>query len=271
MRGVTLPVEPVFSLLRERFVIGWKNIIREQFVGRSHGYDLEDTAIGTTNGAGPHNIHTFVISPDGVVMHAMPGFWHPEDFASELRLGLEMLAIWQDASLTLDQKRARFKQAQLTAITKAAPGTLARARWQGFDAKNELKRVSQGHKRDTIMLDADGQPIKDAKGKLRLKSPFQIAHERIAARPFVPFADFDFHAWSDYGRTYYDNNKKVDGAGSKFLTGPLIAKQQRAAAALLGKVLSRDDRRRAQALNQRQRETRARLKAQQRALSRALR
>lgn len=271
MRGVTLPVEPVFSLLRERFVIGWKNIIREQFVGRSHGYDLADTAIGTTNGAGPHNIHTFVISPDGVVVHAMPGFWHPEDFSRELQLGLQMLELWQDQSVPLAEKQQRFKRAQLAAISSASPATLARARWQGFDAKNELKRVSKGTRRDTILLDSKGQPVKDSKGNLRLKSPFQIAHERIAARPFVAFADFDIYAWADYGRTYYDNNKKVDGSGSTFVTGPQIAKQQKAAGLLLDRILSRDDQKRAQAERKRQRVARAKLKAQQRALAKALR
>ena len=82
---MSLPQEPTFSLLKDHFVVGWKNIDREDFVGSSHGYTCAQKAVGTTNGAGPRNTQMFVLSSDGVVLHCLPGFWHPEDLAHELR------------------------------------------------------------------------------------------------------------------------------------------------------------------------------------------
>lgn len=230
MRGVSLPVEPVFSMLRDEFVVGWKDIITEKFVGESHGYTVEQTSVGTTNGAGPHNVHLFVISPDGVVLHALPGFWHPEDLARELKLAQSLWRVWQDGSLDLAAKQAAFRKAQLDAIATASKQTLARSGWQGFDAKNELKRHAKGVDRDTLRRDADGELVLGKDGKPRVKNVYQIVHERIAARPFVPFADFDVHAWCDYGRTYYDNNKKVDGAGTTFMTPKRVAAKEAKAA-----------------------------------------
>ena len=45
------------------------------------------------------------------------------------------------------------------------------------------------------------------------KTTDQIVHERMAARPFVKYADFDVAAFSDYGRPKYD--KKQDGCGGE--------------------------------------------------------
>ena len=74
----------MFPLLKSDFVVGWKNIQREDYVGASHGYTCEQPAVGTTNGAGPRNTQMFVLSPGGVVLHALPGFWHPDELAAEL-------------------------------------------------------------------------------------------------------------------------------------------------------------------------------------------
>ena len=75
---MSLPHQAVYPMLKSDFVLGWKNIIREDYVGRSHGYTSRQTSVGTTNGAGPHNVQIFVLSPELVVLHALPGFWHPE-------------------------------------------------------------------------------------------------------------------------------------------------------------------------------------------------
>jgi hypothetical protein len=64
---VSLSQDPVLSLLKEHFVVGWKNINREDYVGSSHGYTCAQSAVGTTNGAGPRNMQSFVLSPDGAI------------------------------------------------------------------------------------------------------------------------------------------------------------------------------------------------------------
>lgn len=218
MRGVSLPQEPVFSLLKTKFVVGWKNIIKQRYVGESHGYTCDGIAVGTTNGAGPHNVQTFVISTDGVVLHALPGFWHPEDLARELRFALVLREVWRDQTLDRATKDTLFTALQLAEIGKHPRAHTARSGWQGFDAKNEMKRLEKGVQRDTFVRDQAGQVQRCRKGRPRLKSTNVIAHERMASRPFVPFARFDVAVFADYGRTYYDNNKKVNGVGVTFVT-----------------------------------------------------
>src|SRR5687767_15719283 len=100
-------------MLRERFVVGWHNIWREPYVGQSHGYSRHQMVVGTTNGAGGRNMQIFVLSPDLVVLHALPGFWHPEDFAQELRFAEALAAVWADSTLTRAQKDRLFRAVQL--------------------------------------------------------------------------------------------------------------------------------------------------------------
>lgn len=208
-------------MLKNDFILGWKNIIAEKFVGESHGYDTEeDSSVGTTNGAGPHNVQFFVIAPDGTVIHALPGFWHPDDLAWELNFAKQLYAVWTDKSLSLAKKQEKCKALQLDAIAKMPTAMTARSSWQGFDAKAEEKRRDAGVARDTFSTEAN------AMGKSKMKPINQLVHERMAQRPFVAFAKFDTPQYCDYGRLYYDNNKKVDGEGETFMTPRKLEKQQ---------------------------------------------
>lgn len=216
----------MFSQLQSEWIVGWKNIVKQDYVGESHGYTCEQTSVGTTNGAGPHNVQLFLLSPDGVVLHCLPGFWHPEDLGRALKFGQRLLALWQDPVLSPAEKRARFPQLQLAELASQPRETYARSAWQGFDAKNELKRLAQGP-RDTFRVDAAGQLVEGKKGQPQLKRTNEVVYERMAKRPFVPFALFDTATFADYGRRYYDNNKKVDGAGATFMTPRRVAKQER--------------------------------------------
>jgi len=216
----------VFSQLKSDWIVGWNNIITKDYVGESHGYTCGQTSVGTTNGAGPHNVQMFMLSPDGVVLHCMPGFWHPDDLARELKLGQRMLELWQRPGLSLAAKQTQFAAMQLGELASQPREMHARSRWQGFDAKNEQQRLEEVGFRDTIVLDAEGQPLMNAKGKLQMKTTNVVVHERMAQRPFVPFAAFDTAQFADYGRRYYDNNKKVDGEGAIFMTPRRVAKQE---------------------------------------------
>ena len=42
-----------------------------------------------------------------------------------------------------------------------------------------------------------------------------LTHQRMAARAFLPFEDFDIAAFVDYGNRFYDNNRGVSGKGRK--------------------------------------------------------
>jgi hypothetical protein len=209
----------VFSLLKDKFVVGWKNIQREDYVGSSHGYTCSESAVGTTNGAGPRNTQTFVLSSDGVVLHCLPGFWHHDDLAYELELARVLHRLWKDARPTAD-KRAMFARMHLRAIRVQPAAMLARSGWQGFDAQHERKRLESGQ-RDTFYYQ-DGKPT-------TLKPLSVVLHERMAARPFVAYRKFDTEGFIDYGRPYYDNNAGVAGRGVSFGSKGYMASQKRMA------------------------------------------
>ena len=148
---MSLPDDRVLGLLRERFVLGWKNIAREDYVGASHGYTCEDHAVGTTNGAGARNVQMMVLSRGGVVVHALPGFWHPEDLATELRFGEAMHQLWTDNRPT-SQKRRLFQRMQRAAPRSHSEALVARSGWQGFDERFE-RELAAKTTRDTFYYD----------------------------------------------------------------------------------------------------------------------
>lgn len=220
---MSLPQEPVFSLLKSDFVVGWKNIITEEYVGESFGYTCDQTAVGTTNGAGPHNVQIFVLSPDLTVLHALPGFWHPKDLAQELRFSQALQRLWQDKGRSRKEKDAMFTRLQLAEYKNHTRTTTIRSSWQGFDAANEKQRLDRGQQRDTFLTSVDGS-VDEQRGRPRMKPINQLVHERMAQRPFVKFEDFDVAEFADYGRILYDNNRKVDGPGQVFMTPRKVAK-----------------------------------------------
>ncbi len=213
---MSLPTKAVFSLLKEDWIVGWHNIENEPHIGQSFGYTSKQTSIGTTNGAGPHNIQMFMLSPDLVVLHALPGFWHPDDLARELGLGKQMLALWQDEELTKAEKKHRFKSLQMAALKSHPRVTFERSGWQDFDMMVEHAKYQSGMMRDTFLCDADGFVKTNGLGKPVMKPTNQLVHERMAKRPFVKYSKFDTHAFADYGTPFYDNNLRVDGKGKNF-------------------------------------------------------
>ncbi|MEE2886145.1 MAG: hypothetical protein VX951_01825 [Planctomycetota bacterium] len=219
---MSLPLEPAFSLLKEHFVVGWKNIHREDYVGHSHGYTCENAAVGTTNGAGPRNMQLYVLAADGTVLHCLPGFWHPEDLAHELRFAQAIHRLHKDKRSS-KSKRAMYQRLHQSAIRNQPPAMAARSGWQGFDAlneKNRLKMLKTGT-RDTFYYE-NGKPTK-------LKPTSVVLHERMAKRPFMSFRKFDTETFVDYGRPYYDNNAGIEGTGVKFGSKGFMASQQRMA------------------------------------------
>src|SRR5688500_13686309 len=96
------------DLLRERFVVGARNIERDGHVGTSHGYSCDQAAVGTTNGAGGRNVQLLFLASDETVVHALPGFWHAQDLLPELRLALELHQLYRDDSIAPATRLAMF-------------------------------------------------------------------------------------------------------------------------------------------------------------------
>lgn len=205
-------------MLERDFVLGWKDIRKQRFVGYSFGYKPKDSSLGTTNGAGPHNVQMFVLSPDRVVLHALPGFWHPEDLAQELQFAKVLATLWADEDRSIEDKKDMFRRLQKHEIKRQSELSSARSGWQSFDSRAEANRLAKGP-RDTFYPAVDGMP--------QMLKPINIlVHERMAARPFLAFEDFDTAAFVDYGRYFYDLNSRVDGRGIEFRSlGPLRKKR----------------------------------------------
>lgn len=206
---MTLPNEEVMELLAERFVVGWRNIERDAHVGMSHGYRCDQSAVGTTNGAGGRNVQFVVLATDETVLHVLPGFWHAEDLLAELRLGLELHELHRSEAHTAAQKLQLFGSLHRSFLRRLPEPALERSRWQGFDAAEESQRGMTAP-RDTFVQDEQGQPVRDPSGRAQLKPVVQVVHERLLAQPFRKLRDFDMEALVDYGRPFYDNNAGID-------------------------------------------------------------
>ncbi|HEU4417416.1 MAG TPA: hypothetical protein VFT55_00680 [Planctomycetota bacterium] len=197
---MSLPDEEVMDLLQERFLVGFKNIEKESHVGMSHGYRPNQTAVGTTNGAGGRNVQLIVLAADETVLHVLPGFWHAQDLAAELRLALEIHRLHLDETKGSATKKAMFAALHRSHLRRHLEESRSRSEWQGFDQHAEIERC-KNETRDTVTFD-NGNPT--------IKPILQVVHERMMARPFKRLADFDMESFVDYGRAYYDNNMGVD-------------------------------------------------------------
>lgn len=202
-------------MLKSDFVLGWRNILREEYVGRSFGYSSRQTSVGTTNGAGPHNVQIFILSPELVVLHALPGFWHPKDLARELRFAKVLYRLWQSKNHTWVQKRKVYRRLQLAEARHHPKETYARSGWQSFDQRHERSRLARGP-RDTFQCSDGGYLLADCRGNLMMKPINVLVHERMAKIGFTWFDDFDIPAFVDYGTRFYDNNRKVDRTHQQF-------------------------------------------------------
>ncbi|MBX9722606.1 MAG: hypothetical protein K2X81_14505, partial [Candidatus Obscuribacterales bacterium] len=210
--------EPVFSAIRNRFVCGYKNIKQESYVGNSVVHGTDSPAAVTTNGAGPHNMQLFIMSEDGTVLHCLPGYWDANDLASELQLGEKLNAIWQDSSITLEQKNAMFKKMQLEHLASHSTQTQERSHLQGFDALHIAHNMGELKDcvKDAPMLLAANIKSTPTTTKTTegphvpmeaFKTTDEIMHQRMSERPFRSYEKFDTVAFTNYGSNFYDKQE----------------------------------------------------------------
>jgi hypothetical protein len=199
---VSLSNEPVFSMLKDQFVCGYKDIENKGYAGASHKHEPDGNAVDTTNGAGPHNIQIFVLDADGTVLTCLPGYWNAEDLASELQLAQRLDKVWRNQNLNRDQKDQLFRRIQLGHIADHSQAEHDRSRMQGFDISYEEKR------HNTEVFNASHMNMRT--GVVEKETPKTtdvMMHQRIAALPFVPYKKFDVAAFSDYGQPMYDKHE----------------------------------------------------------------
>jgi hypothetical protein len=178
---------------------------------------MNSSAALTTNGAGPHNVQIFVLSEDGTVLHCMPGYWNPEDLASELALAQKLNSVWLDHSISKEQKATIFKKMQLEHLALHTEEEKSRSHLQGFDANYIAQHAAQlPDLIDKPELLKDYKVASAAAGKAAegmhvpegaFKTTDMIMHERMSKTAFVAYNNFDVAAFTNYGTTYYDKNE----------------------------------------------------------------
>lgn len=216
---MTLSDDGVLERLRDRFVCVWRNIEgREAYAGRSNKHGAANVAVETTNGAGHHNVQMLLCTPDGRVLHALPGYWDPAALRHELDFALELLALNRDAALSEREKEERFTQAHLGHLeTHAALGIAERSRLQPFDAVHEAAKAASDFFLEAEAGNGAAAPVErgrqtESRAVSRrlilparpLKTVDRVVHERMAKRPFARHEGFDVAGFVDMGVPHYD-------------------------------------------------------------------
>jgi hypothetical protein len=176
-------------------------------------HDREGQAVSTTNGAGPHNIQMFLLSPDGVVLTCLPGYWAPQDLVTEVRFAAQLDRVWKDPKLSRAQKDQEFRVMHEAHVAEHPRGMVARSHLQGFDALYEAQKPRSDFMKDPHYVNAVYQSGSEQGAEAKhppmsaFKTTDQVMHERMARRPFVPYSHFDVGAYSDYGKWRYDKEE----------------------------------------------------------------
>jgi hypothetical protein len=202
-------------MLRNNFVCGYKNIMQEGYAGDSGVHPINGTAVNTTNGAGPHNLQTFVLAPDGTVLHCLPGFWNAADLAAELQLAQKLSHIWNDKTISAVDKAALYKRMHLDHLAGHSEDLVARSHLQGFDAQHIYK--NRAELADCI---SDKEAIKAVEDPHKLpaqafKTSDRIMHERMSTQAFVSYDNFNTAGYTSYGCNHYDkgeNEIEIEGS-----------------------------------------------------------
>ena len=234
---MTLPNNDVIDFIGTRFILAHRNIEKDEHVGMSHGYRSNQSAVGTTNGAGPRNVQFLILAADKTVLHALPGFWHPEDLIPELQLAFEISRLYLDKRKTYSQKAKMFEMLHKAHMRRHGAASIRRGQWQSFDFWYETDHVQRAE-RDTFRMLANGD--------LQLKSVPEVIHDRMLTRRFQKLDDFDLESFVDYGRPYYDNNSgdrgkafsKAERANRK--REKLLAKKRDIAARETARIAARE-------------------------------
>jgi hypothetical protein len=158
----------------------------------------------------------FILSPDGVVLTCLPGYWAPQDLVTEVRFAAQLDRVWKDPHLNKAQKDRVFSQMHIAHVQEHPRGMVARSHLQGFDALYEAEKPNSDFMKDPKYAahamawgpssEATGAQMKHPPMSA-FKTTDQVMHERMAKRPFMAYNHFDVAAYSDYGKWRYDKEE----------------------------------------------------------------
>ncbi|MBP7861755.1 hypothetical protein KA183_08750 [bacterium] len=203
---MSLSEEPAFSLLKDELVCGYRDISKEPWAGYSGRHEVGGNAIHTTNGAGPHNLQTFILASDGTVLTCLPGFWAPQDLVSEVEFAARLSDVYSNPKYGPAQRRLMFRSMHIAHIKEHSHDMSKRSHMQHFDQRYEADnrfRTTDTIKESVRATLSDGTNVPgDA-----FKTTDVLMHERMSKRPFLAYADFDTPRYVDYGKPHYDKNE----------------------------------------------------------------
>ncbi len=213
---MSLSTDPAFSALKNNFVCGYRDISDQSYAGVSGLHKPTGQAINTTNGAGPHNLQLFILSPEGVVLTCLPGYWNSSDLVREMQLAVKLNEVWHNQTLTRSQKDAMFRQMHLSHVEQHPGDMVFRSKMQGFDQKYEAKNrlyASDCIRNPSLITDPSAKKLPQE----AFKTTDEIMHQRMASRPFQPYDRFDVAAYVDYGRPIYDKHEDYRNANGELM------------------------------------------------------
>lgn len=197
LRAVSLSKNPVYSILKDDFVVGYKNIDDKKFAAIPQEHGPDENVSDTTNGAGAQSLQLFVLAPDGTVLTCLPGYWSGPDLACELALAKDLYRVWKKSDLTIDEKRAQFASLQLAHISTHSQAMKNRSHLSEADLQFEGRNLENSdffYQQRAVNPSTGKTPLRN------VKTVDIVMHERLSRRPFEPYQDFDVAAYADFGR-----------------------------------------------------------------------
>lgn len=190
---MTLSHPKVIKLLKTSFVSGWTNIKgKRSYSGTSNTHHPHYRAVSTSNCAGHHNVQMFFMTPGGRVVHCLPGFWTPGAFLAEAQLAIKLARLFADPKRTIVEKNRQYLDLQLKHALKHSSNLRCASKLQSFDAW-ELRRKGNSDFQRKAGFTKAGMKFAD-----------QVVHERMAARPFLPFEKFQVASFVAMGTKNFD-------------------------------------------------------------------
>ncbi|MCE9581855.1 MAG: hypothetical protein K8T20_04990 [Planctomycetes bacterium] len=125
MRTVTFADEDLCAWLNKTFVLAWFDVKPDSTVAGlaplQHAYAAEEIAAYPEGGGGA-NIRTLVCNPDGVVRHALEGWWPADKFREECERGRACVAADSlEAAKAIRTKAAAGLETAAAAIEQQNP------------------------------------------------------------------------------------------------------------------------------------------------------
>jgi hypothetical protein len=137
MRTGTFSDPKVIEMMSRRFACAWKNIRpKERF--EDGLYSPRETAglQKLPRGAGSDNVCLHVATPDGAILHSVPGFVSSDELVEELEFALRVREAGASGAVELRRERAGVMMSRSRQTARRGSGDRVQAQFLGRLAKS---------------------------------------------------------------------------------------------------------------------------------------